>query len=78
MPAPPPWLALGIFEALYIVLFGILARTVMVRRGLRWTTAIVVSALWVGGVETLRGTYPWGGLSWGIDSLRPVRLAPPA
>lgn len=59
-----PWLALGIFEALYIVLFGILARTVMVRRGLRWTTAIVVSALWV-GVETLRGTYPWGGLSWG-------------
>ncbi|MGP9536952.1 apolipoprotein N-acyltransferase [Brachybacterium sp. AOP43-C2-M15] len=59
-----PWIALGIFEALYMVLFGLLARTVIVRRGLCISTAIVVSALWV-GVESLRGTAPWGGLPWG-------------
>ncbi|MGY5764549.1 apolipoprotein N-acyltransferase [Brachybacterium sp. DNPG3] len=62
-----PWVALGVFEALYIVLFGILARTVMVRRGLSWTTAIVVSALWV-GVEALRSSVPWGGLPWGATA----------
>ncbi|HJC69311.1 MAG TPA: apolipoprotein N-acyltransferase [Candidatus Brachybacterium intestinipullorum] len=61
-----PWLALGVFEALYIVVFGLAARAVMVRRGLCASTAIVVSALWV-GVETLRGTAPWGGLTWGAS-----------
>lgn len=55
-----PWIALGLFEALYIVLFGLLARTVMVRRGLCVTTALFVSALWV-GVETLRSSAPWEG-----------------
>lgn len=58
-----PWIALGVFEALYSVLFGLLARAVMVRRGLGIGSAVVVSALWV-GVETLRGTAPWGGLPW--------------
>lgn len=62
-----PWIALGIFEALYMVIFGLLARTVMVRRGLCLSTAIVVSALWV-GMETLRGTAPWGGLPWGSSA----------
>lgn len=61
-----PWLALGVFEALYIVLFGLAARAVMVRRGLCASSALVVSALWV-GVESLRGTAPWGGLSWGAS-----------
>jgi len=62
-----PWIALGVFEALYIVLFGLLARTVMVRRGLCLSTALVVSALWV-GVETLRSSAPWGGLPWGASA----------
>ena len=61
-----PWLALGAFEALYIVLFGLAARAVMVRRGLCVSSVLVVSALWV-GVETLRGSAPWGGLTWGAS-----------
>lgn len=59
-----PWIALGLFEALYILLFGLLARTVLHRRGLCPSTAVVISALWV-GVETLRSHAPWGGLPWG-------------
>lgn len=62
-----PWIALGVFEALYIVLFGLLARTVMVRRGLCISSALIVAALWV-GVETLRSTAPWGGLPWGASA----------
>ena len=62
-----PWIALGVFEALYIVVFGLLARTVMVRRGLCLSSAIVVSALWV-GIETLRSSIPWGGLPWGASA----------
>lgn len=61
-----PWLALGVFEALYIVLFGLAARAVMVRRGLCASSALIVSALWV-AVETLRGAAPWGGLTWGAS-----------
>lgn len=59
-----PWLALAVFESLYIVLYGLLVRTVLVRRGPGAGSALVVSGLWV-GAETLRGTLPWGGLSWG-------------
>src|SRR5690625_3988750 len=59
-----PWIALGVFEALYIVLFGLLARTVMIRRGLTISSALIVAALWT-GVETLRSHFPWGGLPWG-------------
>lgn len=59
-----PWLALGVFEALYMVVYGLAARTVMVRRGLSLSSAIVVAALWT-AVELLRGTVPWGGLPWG-------------
>ncbi|MGO2536750.1 MAG: apolipoprotein N-acyltransferase [Brachybacterium tyrofermentans] len=62
-----PWIALGVFEALFIVLFGLLARVVLVRRGLCPTSALVVSALWV-GVETLRSHAPWGGLPWGASA----------
>src|SRR5690625_7698292 len=59
-----PWIALGGFEALYSVLFGLLARTVMIRRGLTISSALIVAALWT-GVETLRSHFPWGGLPWG-------------
>ncbi|MBE9404626.1 apolipoprotein N-acyltransferase [Brachybacterium sp. Marseille-Q2903] len=59
-----PWLALGVVQSLYIVLYGLLARTVMVRRGLGAGSLVVVSALWV-AVETLRSHVPWGGLPWG-------------
>ncbi|MDN5685151.1 MAG: apolipoprotein N-acyltransferase [Brachybacterium sp.] len=62
-----PWVALGVFEALYIVLFALLARTVVLRRGLCLSSAVVVSALWV-GVETLRSHVPWGGLPWGASA----------
>ncbi|MCL6424125.1 apolipoprotein N-acyltransferase [Brachybacterium sp. JHP9] len=61
-----PWIALGVFEALYIVLYGVLARIVMVRRGLGLGTAVIVAALWT-GAETLRSTFPWGGLPWGAS-----------
>lgn len=59
-----PWLALAVFESLYIVLFGLLARTVLVRRGIGAASVVVVASLWV-GVETLRSHAPWGGLPWG-------------
>ncbi|GAA1490605.1 apolipoprotein N-acyltransferase [Brachybacterium sacelli] len=62
-----PWVALGVFEALYVVVFGLLARTVMLRRGLCLSSAVVVSALWV-GIETLRSHAPWGGLPWGSSA----------
>jgi apolipoprotein N-acyltransferase len=62
-----PWLVLGVFESLYLVLFGLCARTVLVRRGLNVATALVVSGLWV-GAETVRSTLPWGGLSWGASA----------
>lgn len=62
-----PWIALGIVEAVYIVLYGLLARTVLVRRGLCLSSALVVAALWV-AVETLRSTVPWGGLPWGASA----------
>src|SRR5699024_5990035 len=45
----------------------LLARTVMVRRGLCLTSAVVVSALWV-ALEALRGSVPWGGLPWGASA----------
>src|SRR5699024_11443417 len=62
-----PCLALGVFEALYMVVFGLLARTVMVRRGLCLSCVVVVSALWV-ALEALRGSVPWGGLPWGASA----------
>lgn len=62
-----PWLALGIFQALFPVLFAVLARTVLVRRGLGPGSALVVAALWV-AVETLRSHAPWGGLPWGASA----------
>jgi apolipoprotein N-acyltransferase len=62
-----PWLALGLFESLYILLYGLLARAVLVRRGVGLGSGIVLAALWV-AVETLRSTFPWGGLSWGALS----------
>ena len=62
-----PWIALGVFESLAAVLFGLTARTVMVRRGLRPSTAVVVAALWT-AVELLRSHAPWGGLPWGTSA----------
>ncbi|GAB4096148.1 apolipoprotein N-acyltransferase [Brachybacterium horti] len=62
-----PWIALGIFESLSAVLFGLLARTVIVRRGLRASSCLVVAALWT-GVELLRSHAPWGGLPWGTSA----------
>lgn len=62
-----PWLALGVFEALYPVLFALLARAVLRRRGLGPGAGVVIAALWV-GVETLRSHTPWGGLPWGASA----------
>ncbi|MFC0674299.1 apolipoprotein N-acyltransferase [Brachybacterium hainanense] len=62
-----PWIALGVFQALFPVLFALLARTVLVRRGLGIGSGIVIAALWV-GVETLRSHTPWGGLPWGATA----------
>jgi apolipoprotein N-acyltransferase len=62
-----PWLALALFESLFIVLYGLAARTVFVRRGVGVGSGIVVCALWV-AVETLRSHAPWGGLPWGASA----------
>jgi apolipoprotein N-acyltransferase len=62
-----PWLALGIFEALFVVLYGLAARAVFVRRGVGIGSGLVVCALWV-AVETLRSHAPWGGLPWGATA----------
>lgn len=62
----PPWLALGVFESLYIVLYGLLARVLLVRWGPGLKTLVGVACLWV-GVESLRSHAPWGGLPWGAS-----------
>ncbi|SFJ97626.1 apolipoprotein N-acyltransferase [Cellulomonas sp. KH9] len=64
---PVPWLALTVFEAGYVALFG--AAWAWARRGHAvwrsgaWQLAAFV-VLWV-GVEELRSAWPFGGFPWG-------------
>ncbi|MGP9693013.1 apolipoprotein N-acyltransferase [Brachybacterium sp. AOP25-B2-12] len=60
-----PWFALAAFEAMYVVVFALAARTVMRRRGITIGSALIVACLWA-GTELLRSHLPWGGLPWGI------------
>ncbi|MCS6710660.1 apolipoprotein N-acyltransferase [Brachybacterium sp. EF45031] len=60
-----PWVALAVFEALYLVVYAALAHLVLRRRGPGLVSALMLALLW-GAVEVLRSTVPWGGLSWGI------------
>ncbi len=59
-----PWMALAAVQSLYLVLYALLTRTVLVRRGPGLLSALLIACLWV-AVETLRSHVPWGGLPWG-------------
>lgn len=59
-----PWFALAAFEATFVVVYALAVRAILLRRGLTWTSALVVACLWA-GVEALRSHVPWGGLPWG-------------
>ncbi|MHB1063868.1 MAG: apolipoprotein N-acyltransferase [Georgenia sp.] len=64
---PIGWVALSVFEALYLGAFG--AAWVWVRRGAwvrahSWLQVLAAPVLWV-GVEQLRGRWPFGGFPWG-------------
>lgn len=64
---PIGWVALSLFQALYLGGFG--AAWVWVRRGAwvrerEWLQVMAVTILWV-AVEQLRGRWPFGGFPWG-------------
>lgn len=63
----PPWIALALFEALFLGVFSMLARLVMIRRGLGFLTSMSVALLWA-AVEYARSTVPWGGLPWAMSA----------
>lgn len=80
---PIGWVALAVFQALYLAAFG--AAWVWVRRG-PWVRerplaqVVAVTVLWV-GVEQLRGRWPFGGFPWGTLAFSQtdaplLRLAP--
>lgn len=62
-----PWIALAVFESLYIVGFALAARAVLVRWGPSPRAGLVVACLWT-GIEALRSHVPWGGLPWGASA----------
>lgn len=80
---PIGWVALSVFQALYLAAFG--AAWVWVRRGpgvreRAWSQVVAVAVLWV-GVEQLRGRWPFGGFPWGTLAFSQtdapfLRLAP--
>ncbi|EYR64509.1 acyltransferase [Actinotalea ferrariae CF5-4] len=64
---PIGWVALSVFQALYLGGFG--AAWVWVRRGgwvrrHAWLQVVAAAVLWV-AVEQLRGRWPFGGFPWG-------------
>ncbi|WP_269455289.1 apolipoprotein N-acyltransferase [Occultella aeris] len=80
---PIGWIALSVFEALYLGAFG--AAWVWVRRGAKvrehiWLQVVAAAVLWV-GVEQVRGRWPFGGFPWGTLAFSQtdaplLRLAP--
>ncbi len=62
-----PWAALAVVEGLFFALYALLARAVLVRRGVGLSGSLVVACLWA-GVEALRSHVPWGGLPWGASA----------
>ena len=62
-----PHLALAIFEALYIAVFSVLARFILVRRGIRFSSSVGIACLWA-ITEFARASVPWGGLSWAMSA----------
>lgn len=62
-----PWVALSFAEALFVGLFAsiwTIGRRIPTVERHAWLGAIVFGVLWV-GAESLRNTFPWGGLPWG-------------
>ncbi len=80
---PIGWVALSVFQASYLAVFG--AAWVWVRRGpwvreRSWAQVAAVAVMWV-GVEQLRGRWPFGGFPWGTLAFSQtdaplLRLAP--
>ncbi len=62
-----PHLALAIFEALYIAVLSVLARFILVRRGIRFSSSVGLACVWA-LMEFVRASVPWGGLSWGMSA----------
>ncbi|UYG16321.1 apolipoprotein N-acyltransferase [Brachybacterium huguangmaarense] len=62
-----PWAALAVVEGLFFALYALLARAVLIRRGVGLSGSLVVACLWA-GVEALRSHVPWGGLPWGASA----------
>lgn len=62
-----PWVALAVFQALYIAAFSISSRLIFVRHGISVSSSLGVSFLWA-AIELARSTVPWGGLPWGVSA----------
>lgn len=64
---PLPWVALSVAEALFVGLFAsvwtLTRRIPLVARNAAAAT-LAFATLWL-GAESLRNTFPWGGLPWG-------------
>ena len=78
-----PWVALSVFQALYVAGFGALwayARRAVWLTGRPLAQAVTAAVLWV-AIEQVRGSWPFGGFSWGFLAFSQteaplLRLAP--
>lgn len=62
-----PWLALAGVEAVYIIAFTLACRVSIGAWGISWRSGVTISCAWA-GVEYVRSSFPWGGLSWGASA----------
>jgi len=60
-----PWVALSVFQASYVALYGLLHAAILRARVTRGRGALVAGLLWV-GVEQVRSLAPFGGFPWGV------------
>lgn len=78
-----PWVALSVFQALYVAGFGALwayARRAVWITGRPLAQAVTAAVLWV-AIEQVRGSWPFGGFPWGFLAFSQteaplLRLAP--
>lgn len=78
-----PWVALSVFQALYVAGFGALwayARRAVWLTGRPLAQAVTAAVLWV-AIEQVRGSWPFGGFPWGFLAFSQteaplLRLAP--
>lgn len=60
-----PWVALSIFQASYVAVYGLLHALVLSRRVSVGKGALAAALLWVGS-EQVRSLAPFGGFPWGV------------